>query len=211
MSSLDVSVEWYIENIYNQFFGRVALMRCLVSSEYLQKTDRSCDWAIKEFSAHLGKGGFSAFCLEGVFSWQDSSAERGRKRGGSDCCELYNEPCIGGIIWFHKSLYLNVDHYVKIPEIHLFTLLLARARFVFVFVFVSIFCFVFCILYLYQYFVGESDCCSLERVGDQLPVEDKPQLRENPPQEQNRTPHKASPFSRQACSSHNSTCLPNEI
>ena len=82
MSSLDISVEWYIENIYNQFFGRVALMRCLVSSEYLQKTDRSCDWAIKEFSAHLGKGGFSAFCLEGVFSWQDSSAEKGRKRGG---------------------------------------------------------------------------------------------------------------------------------
>ena len=73
-------------------------MRCLVSSEYLQKTDRSCDWAIKEFSAHLGKGGFSAFCLEGVFPDRILVQKGGEREGGPDCCELYNEPCIGGII-----------------------------------------------------------------------------------------------------------------
>ena len=182
MSSLDVSVEWYIENIYNQFFGRVALMRCLVSSEYLQKTDRSCDWAIKEFSAHLGKGGFSAFCLEGVFSWQDSSAERGRKRGG--IWQLW------ALQWaMHMIPQISVSQWWSLRENSWNTSLHIVAR-------SSKVCFciciciniLFCILYLYQYFVGESDCCSLERVGDQLPVEDKPQLRENPPQEQTIVP-----------------------
>ena len=207
MSSLDISVERYIENIYNLFFGRVALMRCLVSSEYLQKTDRSCDWAIKEFSAHLGKGVFSAFCLEGVFSWQDSSAERGRKRGGIWLLWALQWAMHW---WDHMIPQISVSQRWSLRENSWNTSLhiVARSSKVCFCICINI---LFCILYLFQYFVGESDCCSLERVGDQLPVEDKPQLRENPPQEQNRTPHKASPFSRQACSSHNSTCLPNEI
>ena len=158
-------------------------MRCLVSSEYLQKTDRSCDWAIKEFSAHLGKGVFSAFCLEGVFSWQDSSAERGRKRGGIWLLWALQWAMHW---WDHMIPQISVSQRWSLRENSWNTSLhiVARSSKVCFCICINI---LFCILYLFQYFVGESDCCSLERVGDQLPVEDKPQLRENPPQEQNRT------------------------
>ena len=100
---------------------------------------------LKNSARIWGKGYFQLFAWREFFPDRILVQKGGEREGGSDCCELYNEPCIGGIIWFHKSLYLNDDHCVKIPEIHLFTLLLARARFVFVFV--SIFCFVFCICF----------------------------------------------------------------
>ena len=187
MSSLDISVEWYIENIYNQFFGRVALMRCLVSSEYLQKTDRSCDWAIKEFSAHLGKGGFSAFCLEGVFSWQDSSAERGRKRGGIwllwalQWAMHWWDHMIPQISvsqrWSLRQNSWNTSSHCCSLEQGLFLYLYLYQYFVLYFVFVSIFCWGIWLL-----FARASWGPAAGR--GQAPVEREPPTRteQNPPQ-----------------------------
>ena len=53
---------------------------------------------LKNSARIWGKGDFQLFAWREFFPDRIVVQKGGEKEGESDCCELYNEPCIGGII-----------------------------------------------------------------------------------------------------------------